>query len=281
MGDTMVHVNSYYDESNQEDICKFVMNRGTEKDIEMMDQMLRDGRIRHPNVKCKKWYNGTALMYQSSFNGTFKAMEFLIKKGARVNLMNDLRETALYWAVGCTKETGIREKIYLLLREGAQVLGLKNTSGQTLIEACDNEEMKAELQVRANEENILQQQEERKQQEKAMYEERSRKKREEQLERDRIKMTEDAEKHNKIKQTFIEEERQRERQRQILVEAEREQKQTLAKAEAKASSDPDEKEYKQTIEMTRFKGGKTKKTRRKRRKTRKYKKSRKSRKSRR
>ena len=58
-------------------------------------------------------------------------------------------------------------------------------------------------------------------------------------------------------------------------------KQTLAKAEAKASSDPDEKEYKQTIEMTRFKGGKTKKTRRKRRKTRKYKKSRKSRKSRR
>ena len=277
MGDTMVHVNSYYDESNQEDICKFVMNRGTEKDIEMMDQMLRDGRIRHPNVKCKKWYNGTALMYQSSFNGTFKAMEFLIYKGANVNLTNDLRETALFFAVGCTKETGLREKIYLLLREGAQVLGLKNTSGQTLIEACDNEEMKAELQVRANEENILQQQEERKQQERYNFEERSRKKREEELN----KMTEDAEKHAKIKETFIEEERQRERQRQNLVEAEREQKQTLAKAEAKASSDPDEKEYKQTIEMTRFKGGKTKKTRRKRRKTRKYKKSRKSRKSRR
>ena len=280
MGATMVHVNSYYDESNQEDICKFVMNRGTEKDIEMMDQMLRDGRIRHPNVKCKKWYNGTALMYQSSFNGTFKAMEFLIYKGANVNLTNDLRETALFFAVGCTKETGLREKIYLLLREGAQVLGLKNTSGQTLIEACDNEEMKAELQVRANEENILQQQEERKQQERYNFEERSRKKREEELN----KMTEDAEKHAKIKETFIEEERQRERQRQNLVEAEREQKQTLAKAEAKASSDPDEKEYKQTIEMTRFKGGKTKKTRRKRRKTkkpRKYKKSRKSRKSRR
>ena len=277
MGDTMVHVNSYYDESNQEDICKFVMNRGTEKDIEMMDQMLRDGRIRHPNVKCKKWYNGTALMYQSSFNGTFKAMGFLIDKGADVNLMNDLRETALYWAVGCTKETGLREKIYLLLREGAKVLGLKNTSGQTLIESCDNEEMKAELQARAIEENILQQQEERKQQERYNFEESSRRKREEELN----KMTKDAEKHNKIKQTFIEEERQRERQRQNLVEAEREQKQTLAKAEAKASSDPDEKEYKQTIEMTRFKGGKTKKTRRKRRKTRKYKKSRKSRKSRR
>ena len=277
MGDTMVYVNSYYDESNQEDICKFVMNRGTEKDIEMMDQMLRDGRIRHPNFKCKKWYNGTALMYQSSFNGTFKAMGFLIDKGADVNLMNDLRETALYWAVGCTKETGLREKIYLLLREGAKVLGLKNTSGQTLIESCDNEEMKAELQARAIEENILQQQEERKQQERYNFEESSRRKREEELN----KMTKDAEKHNKIKQTFIEEERQRERQRQNLVEAEREQKQTLAKAEAKASSDPDEKEYKQTIEMTRFKGGKTKKTRRKRRKTRKYKKSRKSRKSRR
>ena len=276
MGDTMVHVNSYYDESNQEDICKFVMNRGTEKDIEMMDQMLRDGRIRHPNVKCKKWYNGTALMYQSSFNGTFKAMGFLIDKGADVNLMNDLRETALYWAVGCTKETGLREKIYLLLREGAKVLGLKNTSGQTLIESCDNEEMKAELQARAIEENILQQQEERKQQERYNFEERSRKKREEEIN----KMTEDAEKHAKIKETFIEEERQRERQRQNLVEAEREQKQTLAKAEAKASSDPDEKEYKQTIEMTRFKGGKTKKRRGKRRKTRKQKKSKKSKKSR-
>ena len=275
MGDTMVYVNSYYDESNQEDICKFVMNRGTEKDIEMMDQMLRDGRIRHPNVKCKKWYNGTALMYQSSFNGTFKAMEFLIDKGADVNLMNDLRETALYWAVGCTKETGLREKIYLLLREGAQVLGLKNTSGQTLIESCDNEEMKAELQARAIEENILQQQEERKQQERYNFEERSRKKREEQLD----KMTKDSEKHNKIKQTFIEEERQRERQRQTVAEAEREQKRTLAKAEAKTSSDPDEEKY-QKIEMTRFKGGKTKKRRGKRRKTRKQKKSKKSKKSR-
>ena len=79
-----------------ENICKFVMNSGTETDIKMMDEMLRDGVISSPNVKCRKWYNGTALMYQSSFNGTFEAMQFLIDKGANVNLMNDLRETALF-----------------------------------------------------------------------------------------------------------------------------------------------------------------------------------------
>ena len=235
-----------------ENICKFVMNDGTEEDIKMMNKMLQDGLISSPDVKCKKWYNGTALMYQSSFNGTFEAMEFLIDKGADVNLMNDLRETALYWAVGCTIEKGLRQKTFLLLREGAKVLGLKNTSGQTLIEACDNQDMKAELEARANEENILHQQEKRKQQEKAMYEERSRKKREEQLEMEKIMRAERD-------------------------EAESKQKQTLAEAEAKTSSDPDEEKY-QKIEMTRFKGGKTKKRRRKRRKTRKSRKSRKSRK---
>ena len=242
-----------------ENICKFVMNSGTETDIKMMDEMLRDGVISSPNVKCRKWYNGTALMYQSSFNGTFEGMQFLIDKGANVNLMNDLRETALFFAVRCTMETGIRQKSFLLLREDAKVLGLKNTSGLTLIEACDNQDMKAELQERA------------------MYEERIRK---EQFERDEIKRAEDAEKHDKAKQEFIKEERQREQQRQTLAQAQSEQRQTLAKAEAKASSDPDEKEYKQTIEMTRFKGGKTKKRRRKRRKTKKHRKSKNNRKPR-
>ena len=80
-----------------ENICKFVMNDGTEEDIKMMNKMLQDGLISSPDVKCKKWYNGTALMYQSSFNGTFEAMEFLIDKGADVNLTNDLRETALFF----------------------------------------------------------------------------------------------------------------------------------------------------------------------------------------
>ena len=61
-----------------ENICKFVMNDGTEEDIKMMNKMLQDGLISSPDVKCKKWYNGTALMYQSSFNGTFEAMKFLI-----------------------------------------------------------------------------------------------------------------------------------------------------------------------------------------------------------
>ena len=257
-----------------ENICKFVMNSGKEIDITMMDEMLRNGLISSPNVKCRKWYNGTALMYQSSFNGTFEAMEFLIDKGADVDLRNDLRETALFYAVGCTMETGLRQKSFLLLREGAKVLGLKNTSGLTLIEACDNEDIKAELQVKATEENILQQQYQRKQQERAMYEERIRK---EQFERDEIKRAEDAEKHDKAKQEFIKEERQREQQRQTLAQAQSEQRQTLAKAEAKASSDPDEEKY-QKIEMTRFKGGKTKKRRRKRRKTKKHRKSRKSRK---
>lgn len=235
-----------------ENICKFVMNHGTETDIKMMDEMLRDGLISSPDVKCREWYNGTALMYQSSFNGTFEAMEFLIDKGADVNLMNDLRETALYWAVGCTIETGLRQKSFLLLREDAKVLGLKNTSGLTLIEACDNQDMKAELQAKATEENILQQQYERRQKERANFEERNRKQRDEQFERDKIKRTERDEVESK-------------------------QKQTLAEAEAKASSDPDEEKY-QKIEMTRFKGGKTKKRPTKRRKTRKHRKSRKPRK---
>jgi hypothetical protein len=235
-----------------ENICKFVMNDGTEEDIKMMNKMLRDGLISSPDVKCKKWYNGTALMYQSSFNGTFEAMEFLIDKGADVNLMNDLRETALYWAVGCTIEKGLRQKSFLLLREDAKVLGLKNTSGLTLIEACDNQDMKAELQAKATEENILQQQYERRQKERANFEERNRKQRDEQFERDKIKRAERDEVESK-------------------------QKQTLAEAEAKASSDPDEEKY-QKIEMTRFKGGKTKKRPTKRRKTRKSRKPRKSRK---
>jgi hypothetical protein len=238
----------------QENICKFVMNHGTETDIKMMDEMLRDGLISSPDVKCREWYNGTALMYQSSFNGTFEALEFLIYKGADVDLTNDNRETALFWAVQCSIETGLRQKSFLLLREGAKVLGLKNTSGLTLIEACDNQDMKAELETRANEENILQQQEKIKQQEKANLQERNRKKREEEIERDRIKMAERA-------------------------EAELKQKQTLAEAEAKEPTDPDEEKY-QKIEMTRFKGGKTKKRRRKRRKTKKPKKSKKSRKPR-
>jgi hypothetical protein len=212
--------------------------------------MLQDGLISSPNVKCRKWYNGTALMYQSSFNGTIEAMLFLIDKRANVDLMNDLRETALFFAVRCTMETGIRQKSFLLLREHAKVLGLKNTSGLTLIEACDNQDMKEILKQKETEETEAYE----------MY---------------KNKMAEDAKKHDKRKQKFIEEERQREIQRKTLAEAEREQKQTLAKAEAMASSDPDEKEYKQTIELRRFKGGKTKKTRRKRRKTRKYRKSRK------
>jgi hypothetical protein len=235
-----------------ENICKFVMNDGTEEDIKMMNKMLQDGLISSPDVRCKKWYNGTALMYQSSFNGTFEAMEFLIDKGADVNLMNDLRETALYWAVGCTIEKGLRQKSFLLLREDAKVLGLKNTSGLTLIEACDNQDMKAELQAKATEENILQQQYERRQKEKANFEERNRKQRDEQFERDKIKRAERDEVESK-------------------------QKQTLAEAEAKASSDPDEEKY-QKIEMTRSKGGKTKKRPTKRRKTRKSRKPRKSRK---
>jgi hypothetical protein len=233
-----------------ENICKFVMNPGTEEDIKMMNKMLQDGLISSPNVKCRKWYNGTALMYQSSFNGTIEAMLFLIDKRANVDLMNDLRETALFFAVRCTMETGIRQKSFLLLREHAKVLGLKNTSGLTLIEACDNQDMKEILKQKETEEIEAYE----------MY---------------KNKMTEDAEKHAKRKQKFIEEERQRERQRQNLAQAQSEQKQTLAKAEAMASSDPDEKEYKQTIELRKFKGGKTKKTRRKRRKTRKYRKSRK------
>ena len=237
-----------------ENICKFVMNHGTETDIKMMDEMLRDGLISSPDVKCREWYNGTALMYQSSFNGTFEALEFLIYKGADVNLMNDLRETALYWAVGCSIETGLRQKSFLLLREDAKVLGLKNTSGLTLIEACDNQDMKAELQAKATEENILQQQYERRQKERANFEERNRKQRDEQLEMEKIMRAERD-------------------------EAESKQKQTLAEAEAKASSDPDEEKY-QKIEMTRFKGGKTKKRPTKRRKTRKSRKPRKSRKSR-
>ena len=235
-----------------ENICKFVMNHGTETDIKMMDEMLRDGLISSPDVKCREWYNGTALMYQSSFNGTFEAMEFLIDKGADVNLTNDLRETALFFAVGCSIETGLRQKSFLLLREDAKVLGLKNTSGLTLIEACDNQDMKAELQAKATEENILQQQYERRQKERANFEERNRKQRDEQLEMEKIMRAERD-------------------------EAESKQKQTLAEAEAKTSSDPDEEKY-QKIEMTRFKGGKTKKRRRNRRKTRKSRKSRKSRK---
>ena len=237
-----------------ENICKFVMNHGTETDIKMMDEMLRDGLISSPDVKCREWYNGTALMYQSSFNGTFEAMEFLIDKGADVNLTNDLRETALFFAVGCSIETGLRQKSFLLLREDAKVLGLKNTSGLTLIEACDNQDMKAELQAKATEENILQQQYERRQKERANFEERNRKQRDEQLEMEKIMRAERD-------------------------EAESKQKQTLAEAEAKASSDPDEEKY-QKIEMTRFKGGKTKKRPTKRRKTRKSRKPRKSRKSR-
>ena len=237
-----------------ENICKFVMNHGTEEDITMMNKMLQDRRISSPDVRCSEWYNGTALMYQSSFNGTFEAMQFLIDKGANVDLMNDLRETALFFAVRSTMETGLREKSFLLLREDAKVLGLKNTSGLTLIESCDNQDMKSELQVRANEENILQQQYQRKQQERANHEEMNRKKREEHLERDRIKRTERA-------------------------EAEAKQKQTLAEAEAKTSSDPDEEKY-QKIEMIRFKGGKTKKRRRKRRKTKKPRKPKNNRKSR-
>ena len=235
-----------------ENICKFVMNSGTETDIKMMDEMLRDGLISGQDVRCREWYNGTALMYQSSFNGTFEAMEFLIDKGADVNLTNDLRETALFFAVGCSIETGLRQKSFLLLREDAKVLGLKNTSGLTLIEACDNQDMKAELQAKATEENILQQQYERRQKERANFEERNRKQRDEQLEMEKIMRAERD-------------------------EAESKQKQTLAEAEAKTSSDPDEEKY-QKIEMTRFKGGKTKKRRRKRRKTRKSRKSRKSRK---
>jgi ankyrin repeat protein len=238
-----------------ENICKFVMNPGKETDIKMMGQMLQNRLISSPNVKCREWYNGTALMYQSSFNGTFEAMQFLIDKGANVDLMNDLRETALFFAVRCTKETGLREKTFLLLREGAIVFGLKkNNYGETLIESCDNQEMKAVLQAKANEQDILQQDYERRQKERAIYEE-----------RDRIKRVERAEAEEKQKQT--------------LAAAEEKQKQTLAEAEAKASSDPDEEKY-QKIEMTRFKGGKTKKRRRKRRKTRKHRKPKNNRKSR-
>jgi hypothetical protein len=61
-----------------ENKCKFVMNNGTEKDIKMMDEMLRNGLISSPDVRCEEWYDGTALMYQSSYNGTIEAMQFLI-----------------------------------------------------------------------------------------------------------------------------------------------------------------------------------------------------------
>ena len=223
-----------------ENICKFVMNHGTEEDITMMNKMLQDRRISSPDVRCSEWYNGTALMYQSSFNGTFEAMRFLIDEGVYINITNDLKETALFWAVQCSIETGLREKTILLLREGAKVWGLKDYKGITVIEACDNQKMKAQLQEIANEEFVLNEQEKR----------------------DR---TERAEAEAKQKQT--------------LVEAESKQKQTLAEAEAKTSSDPDEEKY-QKIEMTRFKGGKTKKRRRKRRKTKKHRKSKNNRKPR-
>jgi ankyrin repeat protein len=263
-----------------ENICKFVMNPGTETDIKMMDRMLQKRLISSPNVRCgDSRYGTTALMHQSSSDGTPEAMKFLIDKGADLNLINQMNDTALFFAVRCTKETGLREKTLLLLRAGAKVFGLKeNKYGETLIEACDNQEMKAILQERANQEDILQQQSKRRQQERVMYEESER------IKRDKMAAAEEkqkqilAEAEKKQKQILAEAE---EKQKQILAAAEAKQKQILAEAEAKEPSDPDEKKY-QKIEMTSFykKGGKTKKRRRKRRKTRKHRKPKNNRKSR-
>ena len=221
-----------------ENICKFVMNHGTEEDITMMNKMLQDRRISSPDVRCSEWYNGTALMYQSSFNGTFEALEFLIYKGADVDLTNDLRETALFYAVGCTMDTGLRKKTILLLREGAKVWGLKDSQGLTVIEACDNQKMKAQLQEIANEEEMNIQTSE--------------------FEKENERMVKAQIKNDMVRDAL---------------------KGTLKEAEAKTSSDPDEEKY-QKIEMTRFKGGKTKKRRRKRRKTKKHRKSKNNRKPR-
>ena len=109
-----------------QNIKAFIFNHGTKTDIKNMETMLTDGRISSVNVRfiynenstLEKYNNCTALMYQSNI-GTIEAMEFLLKKGANINLQNKYGYTALHSSL--QKNEDNVEKVNLLLKNGADV----------------------------------------------------------------------------------------------------------------------------------------------------------------
>jgi ankyrin repeat protein len=101
----------------QADIKAFVQNNGN---IGVMKLMLESNTITDVDVKDSSWFYGTALMFQA-LEGTVEGMDFLIKRGAKVNLQNEDGYTALHFAIISMYTFGSRdnpEKVQLLLENG-------------------------------------------------------------------------------------------------------------------------------------------------------------------
>jgi hypothetical protein len=119
----------------EDNIEKFVMNKGNNADIDLMRQMLLDGRISDVNIRCTKGGTDctdcTALTYQAE-KGTLKAMQFLLDNGANPNLQDAKQYTALHNSI---INGDYSDKVQLLLDKGADT-SIKNgeRSPQTALE---------------------------------------------------------------------------------------------------------------------------------------------------
>ena len=117
----------------EENISKFVENRGTPEDIIQMKTMLENGIFAHVNIKDSKLHNSTALLYQTK-NGTIEGMKFLLERGANPNIRYyDMHNpTALFLAISNEEP----KKIQLLLDYKADI-SIKNSSWLNVLEFCN------------------------------------------------------------------------------------------------------------------------------------------------
>ena len=105
---------------SKDNIRKFVNG-----DLDTMEEMLKSGNITNVDVQDKTFYDYTALIYKTAA-GKIVEMEWLLEKGANVNLQNTNGESAIYRAI----YQDDLDKVELLLRYKAD-LNIKNKSGRT------------------------------------------------------------------------------------------------------------------------------------------------------
>jgi ankyrin repeat protein len=116
----------------EENISKFVQNRGNPEDIIHMKTMLENGIFARVNIQDSKYDNSTALIYQTD-KGTIEGMKFLLERGANPNIeWNDTHKpTALYLAIWNNEP----KKVQLLLDYKADI-SIRNSSWDNVLEFC-------------------------------------------------------------------------------------------------------------------------------------------------
>ena len=100
---------------NSDDVRIFVLNYGTDADIDFMNVKLINGNV--PGINARDNIHGMTALISQAYSGTLRAMEWLLTRDQSIdiNLQDKYGNTALMWATIQNNP----EKVDLLLRYGA------------------------------------------------------------------------------------------------------------------------------------------------------------------